>query len=252
MCFQYNCQKVLKELASAELGTHLHSDFIGPMKTLENMAGYNADACQTDYPEEVEFQKLRNLTNLFSDVFEQKPRVFRAGRFSANLNTLKALHSLGYLVDSSFTPYCTWLTPKGNLIDHSQTPEEPYFPDLKNEDESSSPQLLEIPLTIVKRKIPLRQKVSWLRPVFSSPTAMKRIIRNKAASPPSKYPKVLNMMFHSEELVPCASPYTKNKADIDKYVSALKRVFDFAILKGCKFATQEEIYKKYSSIYLSG
>ena len=54
------------------------------------------------------------------------------------------------------------------------------------------------------------------------------------------------MMFHIEELVPGASPYTKTEADVDRYVEMLKRTFQFAENLGIKSCTLQEYYYEFS------
>ena len=98
------------------------------------------------------FQKLTNLTNDFYKAFNFYPKVFRAGRYAANSNTIRSLIKLNYKVDSSFTPHLVWESPLGSLIDHQDSPEQPYFcnpNDIYNSSESS---LLEIPVTIINSK----------------------------------------------------------------------------------------------------
>src|SRR5205823_3568889 len=75
---------VLGELGDrAELGTHLHAEFVEPERTLrrEVMAGQPTEAVQCAYPPEVERAKLKSLTDLFTATFGQRPTAFRAARY---------------------------------------------------------------------------------------------------------------------------------------------------------------------------
>ena len=93
----------LSILDDCELGTHLHADYIEPQKTFSSFAGKETHAFQTDFLPEIEFNKLKNLTNSFYQAFKFSPAVFRSGRYAANKNTIQSLANLGYKVDSSFT-----------------------------------------------------------------------------------------------------------------------------------------------------
>jgi len=88
-----------------ELGTHLHPEFILPDKKFDHYAGKKGVANCCLYQAEIEFEKIRNITRLFETSMGYSPKVFRAGRYSAGLNTIKSLRQLGYLVDTSITPH---------------------------------------------------------------------------------------------------------------------------------------------------
>jgi len=57
-----------------ELGTHLHAGFIEPQKRHQSYAGVACTDFQCHYPEDIEYEKLKNLTDLFTTkwVFERK------------------------------------------------------------------------------------------------------------------------------------------------------------------------------------
>jgi hypothetical protein len=228
---------------NCELGTHLHADYIEPNKTFENFAGRGTHAFQTDYSPEIEFEKLLNLTNNFKDSFDFFPKVFRAGRFAANANTISSLIKLEYKVDSSFTPHIKWQSPLGNSIDHQPSPEQPYFCHPDDIYNSSDSPLLEIPLTIINStKYFFFNKKIWLRPIFSNINEVKKIINYVKFKYSQNDFIVLNMMFHSQELVPNASPYTKSLSEVDTYMNFLDEVFMLAKKESIQFVTLEEIY----------
>jgi hypothetical protein len=236
-------QTLLNIKDNCELGTHLHADYIDPERSFSDFAGKETHAFQTDFSPEIEFLKLKNLTDSFQNAFNYSPRVFRSGRYSANKHTIKSLSELGYKVDSSFTPHVKWISPKGNVIDHESSPEQPYFCNPENIYEESESDLLEIPITIMnaKRFVFLNKKV-WLRPKFASIKEVKKIFKYVK----SQYKKndfiVFNMMFHSQEIIPNASPYTRNDNEVMEYISFLGEVFKLAQKEGIAFSTLEEIY----------
>lgn len=243
------CVEVFKNFSGeCELGTHLHSDFISPEKTQLSMDGYEANAFQTEYDREIEFQKLRNLSTLFSSKFGYDPKVFRAGRYAANENTISSLIKLGYKVDSSFTPHHSWIGPKGTVIDHSKSPEQPYFIDQKEIYNPGKTSLLEVPISITKvNHLLLGKRTLWLRPKFSSFRKVKKLIHIFEKKYGDRDNIFLIMMFHSQEVIPCASPYTTSDKEVDDYVKTLDRVFEFSSKLNMEFITLEEIYERLSN-----
>jgi hypothetical protein len=100
------CAALFRDLdGSAELGTHLHAEFIEPRAS---MTAERTDAFQGELPPFVEYGKLLNLTALFCKRFGRPPTSFRAGRYGLGRRTLRFLEQLGYLVDSSVTPHVWW------------------------------------------------------------------------------------------------------------------------------------------------
>jgi hypothetical protein len=230
-----------------ELGTHLHADFIEPMKTANNFDGLHSHAFQTEFSPSIEFQKLDNLTSLFKSTFNFDPMVFRAGRYAANQHTIKSLIKLGYKVDSSFTPHLKWIGPNGSVINHETAPEQPYFTNEKDIYNENNGEILEIPISIIKTRKFFRTKHLWLRPKFSSFNEMKQVI-NSMQEKFSNYENiVLVMMFHSQEVIPNASPYTKTDLDVENYLKLLNMIFEYAQKNKIHFATLLEIYKLFNN-----
>lgn len=229
-------------IEDCELGTHLHADFIEPLKTRDNLDGYGAHAFQTDYSKEIEFKKLKNLTDLFKRTFNFDPKVFRAGRYAANKNTIASLISLGYKVDSSFTPHLKWDSPKGSVINHEDAPEQPYFMNADDIYTQNNGPILEIPISIIKSKLFFREKKLWLRPKFSSFHEMKKVILQTIEKYKDNEYIILVMMFHSQEVIPNASPYTRNERDVRKYLDLLKKIFTYALTNDIQFTTLEEVH----------
>lgn len=228
---------------NCELGTHLHSEFIKPKKKFKNFDGKLCNEFQTDYSDQIEYQKINNLTKLFKKTFKKNPKVFRSGRYAANLNTAKSLIKLGYKVESSTTPHLKWQSPKGNWIDHQKSPKQPYFIDKENFYKAGFSSLLQIPITIHKiKKFYLFDRSKWLRPFYSDFNTMKKIIDKTIKENTNKKIIVLNMMFHSMEIIPGASPYCQTDKDVRNYIQTLKNTFEYAKKKCVRFLTLNEIY----------
>jgi len=243
-----------------ELGTHLHPEFILPDKKFDHYAGKKGVANCCFYPAEIEFEKIRNITRLFETSMGYSPKVFRAGRYSAGLNTIKSLRQLGYLVDTSITPHVCWNdVSRERPVDFSDAPEQPYF--LHHNSlvrESKDGELLEVPISIMQKRRnmfretvvaagglrhPLRRyKAYWLRPYYSSTTQLIEIARRFTSSQPDRNISVLNMMFHNVEVMPGLSPYTNTESDCRKYLGQLEDFFIFCKQENIQSIVTSDLY----------
>jgi hypothetical protein len=216
--------------ATAELGTHLHPQFVEPQRELRpgNMAGRAADAIQAQYPREIEAAKLRELTETFARRFQQRPTAFRSGRYGSSDHTLALLAGLGYKVDSSVTPGLRWRYAEG-VVDFrgwSGTPRAV---------ETPSGQIVELPISIMgggrlakcvealpglprrvaARVLGPRGSFQWLRPTWAEPGELARHVSTSDQ-------QVLVAMFHSLEVVPGASPYAADTEGVARIVASLE------------------------------
>ncbi|MFV1982147.1 MAG: hypothetical protein ACC657_01290 [Thiohalomonadales bacterium] len=228
-----------------EYGTHLHAAFIEPEKKYFDYAGIDSPDFQCQYSKEVEFKKLENLTNLFVNKFGYKPTSFRAGRYGAGINTFESLEKLGYTVDTSVTPHMLWTEPKAS-VDYRRAPEQPYFPQkgsLIKVDKYLTNGLLEVPVTVKKRWL---RSPSWFRPWFSSVEKMKQIVHYHLKHYSHNEVIVLNMMFHSMEIIPKASPYPQSDSDVNRFIDNMTEVLDWCKNQGIEFCKTKDLYLKYT------
>ena len=132
------------------------------------------------------------------------------------------------------------------MIDHQDSPEQPYFCHHSNIYKEGNSSLLEIPVTIIKgTKFFIMEKHLWLRPKFSSLKEIKKIIKYMKSTYAENEFIVLNMMFHSQEIIPNASPYTKTEEEVATYINFLETVFEIAKEENIDFLTLEEIYEAF-------
>lgn len=247
----------LAEIPDCELGTHLHGEFIPPE---DNPFTHRTDTPQLSYAPEVEWQKLVNLTNLFEKRFGYRPKSFRAGRFGISRFTLGFLEKLGYWVDSSITPFRSHNFGNGLVSDHWGAPLEPYYPSRTDPCRPGSLSVLEVPVTIIIPQIAhwpiwilkMAGKVNrirriliknfgsprWLRPFRGTPTELILTAEEVIRAWRGKGPPVLNIMFHSVEVIPGASPYAATQKDVDYLLNSLSQLFD-------------HLHKKYEVISLT-
>lgn len=261
------CVAILKDVNrdGAELGTHLHGEFIEPHTIFDTDGTW---VMQNTYSREVEASKLDNLTQLFRYRFGYSPRCFRAGRFGIGRNTLPILSNLGYWVDSSVAPFAQW-ADKGGNVEFFGVPTQPYFPSEENYKVRGSLPILEVPVTtgnswydylpqpilraiprypriwgrLIKRLgIKSKMKVCWLRPTFQS-ISFEDICRLML----SYLNRFKNddvffvMMFHNVDILPGCSPYAQNENEAKQLLERLAQILEFTQLHNAKFVTLSEI-----------
>ena len=238
------CCEILKnEIKSgAEIGTHLHSEYIGPEIKYKEAAGtisneFPCFACSDN----VEFEKIRNLTDLIKLNLNIQPVSYRAARYGADLATIKSLEKLGYNVDSSLTPGINWLSAGGP--DHSAAPKQPYFVNKENLYRPGDMKILEVPITISKKRLPLLpdkwMSYRWLRPTHMTAFEMKMVVNEFSANFENP---VLNMMFHSMEIIVGKTPFVRTKFEQKFYLRRLKKIIQYIMKKGFENKTLEMIY----------
>lgn len=238
----------LKKLSNAELGTHLHGEFIEPD------ADFNAKRTRTpqlQYSKDIEFAKLQNLTELFKQQLEFPPTSFRAGRWGISNYTLRILEDLGYTVDSSVCSFRTHYFDHGKSVNFWGAPTQPYHPSYSSFRKKGKMKILEVPATTgnadllkfspwmlrmlsdsthfykrVFKKLGVETKVKWLRPHRSDSEKMLELARAYIDRFGGvKRPVFLNMMFHSNEIIPGGSPYVQTQYELDAYIGSMRMFF---------------------------
>lgn len=229
-----------------ELGTHLHPEFIEPEKKYSDYSGKKGEANCCFYPPDIEFEKIKNITDLFSEKFGYQPTSFRAGRFSAGINTVASLKKLNYKIDTSVTPNIRWDdSTRERPVDFRSASDQPYW--IGNESMTSITeinQLLEVPVSIVRKPMSLGEyfkhliknkrvpykaaKLVWLRPVFSNVAEFQYVLDQLNREHNEKEIIVYNMMFHNVEVMPGLSPYSQTEADCQHYLQLLEWLFTYS------------------------
>lgn len=239
--------RVLGGLRDCELGTHLHGEFIEPGANAGAVGTYET---QCHYEPAIEREKLKNLTALFEGRFGRRPTSFRAGRFAASGRTLSYLEELGYLVDSSVTPFRTNYFEGGHACNHWGAPLRPYRPSADDLRKRGRLRLLEVPVTLLadsfvafpgvllrrlsdrvlsRRRVfsalGLRPETKWLRPLRHSSAELIALADRVVSTWRGGPPVVLNVMFHSVEALPGASPHARISEDVRRLVEDLESLF---------------------------
>ena len=239
----------LKSIENCELGTHLHCEFIEPF------ADINCNSTlitQNTLTYDIEFQKIKNLTDLFDSQFNYSPLSFRAGRFGISSNTLTILSQLNYKVDSSIVPF-RFQNYNGIKQSFFGAPLMPYYPSTNNYNKKGDSDVLEVPishyiagfnkwpaflirqlpgynnlLTRILKRFGKSLKKTWIRPYRLNSVelidATKEMIHTYFQN--EKH-TLINIMFHSNEIMPNCSPYCKSSNDVDNYINNLDDYFHY-------------------------
>jgi hypothetical protein len=212
-----DCVEVLKQeqKAGAEVGTHLH---IG-------------DEFPCNVPQER--QHLEQLTNLYMQAFGTRPCSYRAGRYGMSDNTLTSLAELGYKVDSSVTPHVDWSAQGGP--DYQLRSNRPYW----------QGGILEVPITILgaRKWWPFGgwSRYRWLRPSVATAEHLRSIV-DRACQIGIQ---VLNMTFHTMELIPRASPYVRTQVETVLYLRRIEKTVAYMIKQGFEATTLSGLHDKW-------
>ncbi len=223
----------------AEIGLHLHPWVNPPYEEERNVA--HSFPC--NLPPELQLKKLRVLSDAVAQGIGRQATTYRAGRYGFDISSIPVLEEIGVTVDTSVVPFRRRKQPFEP--DFGYLPSiEPYrlsYEDVRKKGESS---ILEVPVTVGFNKwlprwlakrytelpnIGLRRLMKkvygvdlyWLRPSYANLQQMIELsdflIRSGVT--------YLNMMFHSNELMPGGSKYCQTQSDIDHYLQRLNDYF---------------------------
>ena len=234
----------LKRDFDCEVGAHLH-----PEDTPPYLDPDRRETSLMRMPLELRAEKLHTLVAALEAYFP-RPTSYRAGRWKLSPEDFGMLREQGFLVDSTVTPFISWQLEHGP--DFTAATPEPY---------SVDGGLWEVPVTIglnrgtaLARLRPMRTYLRyfshpanslpfpldsiwnfgrpispvWLRPTYTPFGALKklgRLVLERYSDP------VLNMMFHSNELVVGGRPFIREQADVDRIVGR--------IVGACEYFTRE-------------
>jgi hypothetical protein len=244
---------------AAEVGAHLHPWTTPPFADLPGLR-YNdpQHAYPSQLPESMLREKLHVLTGQVREAFGASPTSFRAGRFGLDARGARILAEEGYLVDSSVTPLWTWRREAGlgghGGPDFRRHPLRPF-----RIAGTSSPGLLELPVTILVTYSPLRTVPALLEAYRWLPVrAVRRLLLSRWLlpqpmwlSPDPRYSsadlqwvwrcaedagvEAAVMIFHSSELMPGGSPFRPDAQSIRDLLTTLDALFSYARRRGAEF-----------------
>jgi hypothetical protein len=247
-------QKICDE-GNCEVGTHIHPWNTPPFE--ETICGKNSFIC--NIPQELAKRKLLNLHHAIQDRLGMNPTCFRAGRWGFGTTVASCIDELGYLIDTSITPFCDWVREEGP--DFTDAPYLPYrFEPSDILSENSNGTLVEVPPTIgffqqhFERCAQIR---NWVKRSYLSRLHLLgildrlRIINLRALSPEvnsgsqmiqlakrciKNGTSFLNLFFHSTSLLPGRTPFVKSEEELEAFLRRIELFLKFASAQCFKFA----------------
>ena len=235
------------EGGGTEIGAHLHPWNTPPLEE----ALLPRNSMMKNLPAELQLAKLRRLTTTLTDAFGSPPTAFRAGRFGLDRDTVPALASCGYQVDSSVTPFVSWeATDDGPSF--VGAPLDAYRIGVRRDVTIPQPggPLLEIPLTCGYTRF---RSARWrtLHQVLHAPPSRAlhlagvasrlRVAKLTILTPEAESVRDmlaltrgaleggvrhLQLFFHSPSLQPGLTPWITTAADVDRLYAAIARYVD--------------------------
>lgn len=251
----------LRGAGELEVGAHLHPWTTPPFADepgLHQNDGLHTFPCQVE-PDLLR-AKLETLTRQVGDAVGVRPTSYRAGRFGIDAAGARMLADLGYVIDSSVTPFTSWVRTVGR-------PGHGGGPDFRGYDArpfrvagTGAPGLVELPVTIMPtyavtrhsrwlrehwharparlkghgRRLLPRPQPLWLRPRPDYVLGDLLTLVNEAERAGLQFAV---FMFHSSELLAGASPYRPTERDIDVLFALLDGLFDALRRRGHGFVT---------------
>ena len=237
---------------AGEVGMHLHAWNSPPLEPLTS-DDFFFQPYLIEYPDRVMKEKIRTLTRLLEDRFDQPMISHRAGRWAFDGRYAAMLLEEGYCVDCSVTPGIDWRAnpgkPDGNGGSNYATfPDRPYFFSPAAISAPAPGGLLEVPMTILSSRlyrtaawmyrIPLLRRaanrvspgLSWLCPI--QPSLRAPLDRNRdvmlqmAQAARAEGVAPMEFMLHSSELMPGGSPNFQSARDIEHLYESLEVLFE--------------------------
>ncbi|MEO8480739.1 MAG: hypothetical protein ABI634_00930 [Acidobacteriota bacterium] len=191
--------------------------------------------------------QLAALTGAITDAVGVAPVSYRSGRFGFAAEHVSSLERHGYRIDSSVTPLF-YEAHKGGP-DFVGAPLEPYYLSYDSATRAGSSRILELPVSAaLNRRVP-----AWVEAVYGRlpwPYTTKRILRlSRMATVRSLRPSytsaddmialardlvrrrvpLLNLLFHSSEVIAGGSPYNRTEKDVTAFYERLALFFTTTI-----------------------
>jgi hypothetical protein len=202
-----------------EVGCHVHPEYFNG-----SIKGMKMKKILPQFSHQNQLKMLQEASYIIRQNVGVHPRSFRAGRFAVNMDTLRALEACGFNLDCSMTPFRDW----GFHSTLSSSTASPHFIRIGSSD------ILEIPVTIV---CPFGLFPAWLRPSASMGSDMINVIKIRAES--REDPLVLNMMFHSMELID-PNPYFAST----QFFKNMRCALEYAHERNVSFITMNDLYHR--------
>src|SRR6266480_63101 len=234
------------EESRGEIGAHLHPWNTPPLT--EEFVPRNSMV--KNLPADLQLAKIETLTDALDEAFGRRPRAFRAGRYGIGPETVAALVSCGYRVDSSVSPFVS-LEPVDDGPTFVGAPIVPYRlgPERDVREPVPNGPIVEVPLSYGFSRGPFRvfepiqrwleAAPDWLR--LPGIAVHSGLVRRLSLSP--EFQSVRDMLtlaarllehgarhlhisWHTPSLKPGLSPFTATAADVERLYGSIEAFLD--------------------------
>jgi hypothetical protein len=244
-----------------EIGMHLHAWNSPPLVPLTS-DDFRFQPYLIEYPDAVMKEKIKIVTRLLEDRFDQAMISHRAGRLGFDGRYASMLIDEGYRIDCSVSPGLDWRGTPGDPngkggTDYTAFPDHPYFFSPSDISAPTTGGMLEVPLTIrssgLYRRAPWVYRIPILRqtanrlvspalnhvcPAESNLRGMLRAARAARAAGAAH----AEFTLHSSELMPGGSPTFRSSADIERLYERLEILFE-EVSTWCRGMTLKEFHR---------
>ncbi len=245
---------------AGEVGMHLHAWNSPPLVPLTS-DDFHYQPYLIEYPDPVMKEKIKIVTRLLEDRFDQTMISHRAGRLGFDARYATMLLDEGYRVDCSVSPGLDWRGTPGDPngkggSDYTAFPDSPYFFSPSDISKPTTGGLLEVPMTIrscgLNRRAPWVYRVPLLRqtanrlvspalnhlcPTESNLRGMLRAARAARAEGAVH----VEFTLHSSEFMPGGSPTFRNASVIERLYEDLEILFG-ELSTWCRGMTLKEFH----------
>lgn len=223
----------LLDAKRCEIGAHLHPWVSPPYE--EALSDFNSYG--GNLPRQLEYDKLRLLTETIADAFGRQPLAFKAGRYGLGPHTAESIASLGYEIDASVVPYSAFTEDGGP--DFRTFDEHPFW------FQAGRRELLELPVTtgycgwlrhVGPRLYDLAQR-RWARRlrlggVLARSRALERVRLSPEVASGAEMRRlteallaggcqVFSLTYHSPSMMPGHTPYVRCEADLERLITTV-------------------------------
>ena len=257
----------INERGRCEIGSHCHPWNTPPFE--KEINSHNVILCNLPY--DLQCRKINTLHEKMVERFGFSPRCFRAGRWGFGPTVAKCIHSLGYVIDTSVTPFWDWTGNHGPDFSEAPTFSYRFGPnDILTEDPDGC--LLEVPPTIgflqknFERCARIRKMIlespfaklrllgvlaklrilnlQWLTPELFNGSDMVSLSKTFI----QKGHTFLNMTFHSVSLLPGRSGYIHDEYDFQRFLKDIEIFLQFAVDSGLEFSPLSKAWDEFKSV----
>ena len=236
-------RSILKDLAAggaAEIGAHLHPWCTPPLE----LGARGRVTYAHQLPAAVQEAKLETLCAAIASGFGVRPTSYRAGRWGFDASTVPVLERLGFTVDTSVRPL--WWDRAAGAPSFRRARVSPYRLDRADASRAGASSVVEVPVSsafvgplpallarataFVPAAAPgmlYALELAGLRSLLPEQQTLAQMCTLVDTLVARGVP-VLNVMFHSPTAMPGATPFVRDRAQLERFVARVEGLLEHA------------------------